>query len=194
MRHIPDRLGAMLDANVLYPFLVRNILLLLSFADAGLYRPLWTDRINEEWSSNLIEKFPEKEAQIKATIQVMDGAFPEALVRQYEDLIEALQLPDIDDRHVLAAAIRGGAKVIVTENLRDFPSVILEQYGLDALTADEFVLNALEICPADAVKALERMRLRYANPLHDPEQLLKAMLRCGLARTVAFLTPQVESV
>ena len=192
MRPITDRLVAVLDANVLYPFLVRDVL--LSFADAGLYRPLWTDRINEEWSSNLIEKFPEKEAQIKAAIRVMNGAFPEALVRQHEGLIEALQLPDIDDRHVLAAAIRGGAKVIVTENLKDFPSMILDQYGLYALTADEFVLNALESRPADAVRALERMRLRYANPPYDPEQLLQAMLRCGLARTVAFLTPQLESM
>jgi len=192
VRPITDRLSAVLDANVLYPFLVRDVL--LSFADAGLYRPLWTDRINEEWSSNLIEKLPGKEAQIRATIQVMNGAFPEALVRQYEDLIENLQLPDIDDRHVLAAAIHCGASVIVTENLKDFPSVILEQYGLDALTADEFVLNALEIYPADAVKALKRMRLRYAAPPYDQEQLLQAMLRCGLGRTVAFLTPQVESL
>jgi hypothetical protein len=192
VRAITDRLAAMLDADVLYPFLVRDVL--LSFADAGLYRPLWTDRINEEWSSNLIGRIPEKESQIKATARVMNGAFPEALVRQYEDLIEALQLPDIDDRHVLAAAIRGGANVIVTENLKDFPSVVLERYGLDALTADEFVLNVLEIFPADAVNALKRMRLRYANPSHDPEQLLQAMLRCGLARTVAFLAPQVESL
>lgn len=192
MRPVTDRLVAVLDANVLYPFLVRDVL--LSFADAGLYRPLWTDRINGEWSSNLIERFPDKEAQIKATIQVMNGAFPEAHVRQDDDLIEALQLPDIDDRHVLAAAIGGGANVIVTENLKDFPTAILGQYDIDALTADEFVLNALELRPADAVKALKRMRLRYANPPHDPEQLLQAMLRCGLARTVAFLTQQAESL
>jgi predicted nucleic acid-binding protein len=192
VRAITDRLSVVLDANVLYPFLVRDIL--LSFADAGLYRPLWTDRINEEWSSHLIEKLPEKEAQIKATVRVMNGAFPEALVRQYEDLIEMLQLPDLDDRHVLAAAIHGGASVIVTENLKDFPSVILEQYGLDALTADEFVLNVLERDPVDAMKALRRMRLRYANPPYDPEQLLQAIQRCGLARTVVYLAPQVESL
>jgi predicted nucleic acid-binding protein len=189
VRRISDQPSAVLDANVLYPFLIRDVL--LSFADAGLYRPLWTDRINHEWSSNLIERFPEKEAQIKATIQVMNGAFPEALVRQHEDLIEALQLPDTDDRHVLAAAIHGGASVIVTENLKDFPLTILERYGVDALTADEFVLHVLETGPVEAVTALKRMRLRCANPPHDPKQLLQAMLRCSLARTVAFLTPPV---
>ncbi len=89
--------------------------------------------------------------------------------------------------------IRGGTNVIVTENLKDFSSVIVARYGLNALIADEFVLRALEIYPADAVKALKRMRLRAAPP-HDPEQLLQAMLRCGLGRTVAFLAPQIESL
>jgi hypothetical protein len=107
VRHVSNRFGAVLDANVLYPFLVRDIL--LSLADAGLYRPMWTDRINHEWSSHLIEKGPRRAARIKDTIEVMNDAFPEALVRQHEDLIDALQLPDPDDRHVLAAAIRGGA-------------------------------------------------------------------------------------
>ncbi len=132
--------------------------------------------------------------QIKATIQVMNGAFPEALVGSYEDLIESLQLPDIDDRHVLAAAMSGGANVIVTENLEDFPSVILEQHGLDVLTADEFVLDTLRKYPIDAVEALRRMRLRYSNPPYGPEQLLQAMLRCGFARTVALLGPRVGSL
>jgi predicted nucleic acid-binding protein len=182
----------MLDANVLYPFLVRDVL--LSLADAGLYRPLWTDRINDEWSSHLVEKSPEKAAQVKETIQVMDRAFPEALVRQYEDLIDILQLPDANDRHVLAAAIRGGANVIVTENTKDFPLTVLEQYDLEVRTADEFVLSTVELYPADAVAALKRMRLRYSNPPHDPAQLLQAMLRCGLVTTVASLTPQVASL
>ena len=192
MRHVSDRFSALLDANVLYPFLVRDVL--LSLADAGLYRPLWTDRINDEWSSHLIEKIPERATQIKDTIQVMDGAFPEAVVRQYEDLIDVLQLPDVNDRHVLAAAIRGGANVIVTENTKDFPLAILEQYDLEARTADDFVLNTVELYPADAVKALKRMRLRYTNPTHDPEKLLQAMLRCGLVTTVASLTPQAGSL
>lgn len=192
MRHIPDRVSALLDANVLYPFLVRDVL--LSLADAGLYRPLWTDKINDEWSSHLLEKTPEKTAQIKNTIQVMNEAFPEALVRRYEDLIGGLKLPDPDDRHVLAAAIRGGANVIVTGNTRDFPLAILERHDLEARTADDFVLNALELYPTDAVSALKRMRERYTNPPHAPEQLLQAMLRCGLATAVAFLTPHVASL
>ncbi len=113
MRHVADRFTAMLDANVLYPFLVRDVL--LSLAEAGLYRPVWTAEINAEWSENLIAGKPEREAAIKATIEAMNEAFPEAVTTGYEDLIPSLTLPDNDDRHVLAAAIRSGASVIVTE-------------------------------------------------------------------------------
>jgi predicted nucleic acid-binding protein len=192
VRHVSDRVSALLDANVLYPFLVRDVL--LSLADAGLYRPLWTDKINDEWSSNLIEKNPAKTTQINDTIQVMNEAFPEALIQQYEDLIGGLKLPDPDDRHVLAAAIRGGANVIVTENIRDFPLAVLERHDLEARTADDFLMDVLELHPADAVSAFRRMRGRYTNPPHTPEQLLQAMRRCGLVKVAAFLTKHVASL
>jgi predicted nucleic acid-binding protein len=192
VRHISSRLSAILDANVLYPFLVRDVL--LSLAEAGLYRPLWTDRINDEWTSHLIERRPEKAAQIKVTVEVMNEAFPEALISQYEDLIDVLQLPDANDRHVLAAAICGSANVIVTENIKDFPLPILERYDLDARSADEFVLNTVELYPVDALAALRRMRLRYTNPPYAQNELLRAMLRCGLVTTAASLVPQVASL
>lgn len=188
----PGPVSALLDANVLYPFLARDVL--LSLADAGLYRPLWTDRINNEWSSHLIERLPEKAPQIKDTIKVMNEAFPDALVSQYEDLVDDLRLPDANDRHVLAAAIRGGANIIVTENTKDFPPAVLERHGLEARTADEFVLSIADLYPTDTVTALRRMRLRYANPPYEAEQLLQAMLRCDLAATVALLAPQVASL
>jgi predicted nucleic acid-binding protein len=192
VRHISNRFGAVLDANVLYPFLVRDVL--LSLADAGLYRPLWTERINHEWTRNLIEKRPEKAAQIAATVEVMNEAFPEALVGHYEDLIGGLQLPDANDCHVLAAAIRSKADVIVTDNTKDFPAPVLERYDLDARTADEFLLNTVELYPVDALAALKRMRLRYTNPPYTPDEMLRAMLRCGLVTTVASLTPHIGSL
>lgn len=192
MRHVSDHFTAILDANVLYPFLVRDVL--LSLADAGLYRPLWTDTINDEWTRHLIERLPEKAESIRATVSVMNEAFPEAIVRNYEDLIPVLELPDPDDRHVLAAGIRGSASVIVTENIVDFPANVLDRYGLEARTADDFILNTVELYPTDAVAALKTMRRRYANPHLSPEDLLQAMLRCGLVTTVAALTPHVASL
>lgn len=187
MRQISKPFAALLDANVLYPFLVRDVL--LSLAEAGLYRPLWTDAINAEWSKRLIENTPDKAAKINATILTMNRAFPEAIVDHYADLIPGLDLPDPNDRHVLAAAIRGAANVIVTENTRDFPARILGEYDLETRSTDEFMANISELHPADAVAALKTMRGRYNNPGLSADELLQAMLRCGLVATVAWLTP-----
>lgn len=187
MRHVSDRFTAVLDANVLYPFLVRDVL--LSLAEAGLYRPVWSDAINLEWMKHLIERMPQKEQKIRETVEVMNEAFPEAAVTNYENLIPILGLPDPDDRHVLAVAIRGGANVIVTENVSDFPADVLDHYDIEARSADEFILNTIELYPADAPAALKSMRQRYVAPSQSAEELLQAMLRSGLVATVAALRP-----
>lgn len=192
MRHVADRFTAMLDANVLYPFLVRDVL--LSLAEAGLYRPVWTAEINAEWSENLIAGKPEREAAIKATIEAMNEAFPEAVTTGYEDLIPSLTLPDNDDRHVLAAAIRSGASVIVTENLKDFPPDILAKYDIETRSADEFVLNTFEFYPTDALHALKTMRTRYKNPPATPAELIQRMLKSGLVTKVAALQGYEDSI
>lgn len=192
MRHVSDRFTALLDANVLYPFLVRDIL--LSLADAGLYRPLWTADIHGEWTRRLIEKRPDHADRIKATVSVMNDAFPEAIVDSYQDLIPAMKLPDPDDRHVVAAAIRGGANIIVTENIGDFPASFLGGYGLEVRTADEFILNTIELYLTDGIAALKTMRRRYETPPLSPEELLQAMLRCELVTTVAALTPHAAAL
>ena len=192
MRQVSDRFSALLDANVLYPFLIRDVL--LSLAEGGLYRPLWTADIHEEWTRHLIGKRPEHKDRIKTTVSVMNEAFPEAIVDDYQDLISTVILPDPDDRHVVAAAIRGGANVIVTENIADFPTGVLDRYDLEVRTADEFILNTVELYLTDALAALRTMRHRYANPPLSAEELLQAMLRCGLVTTVAALAPHVASL
>lgn len=106
------------DANVLYPAELRNILMHLALA--GLFRAKWSAAVHEEWMSSLLEKRPDLDrAKLERTRALMDKHAEDALVTGYEDLIPGLQLPDADDRHVLAAAIRGRADVIVTMNLRD---------------------------------------------------------------------------
>ncbi len=75
----------------------------------------------------------------------MDRAFPEATVEGYGELVPALTLPDPDDRHVLAAAIRVGAQLIVTQNQRDFPDEALQPYDIETLTADEFLVSTYEL-------------------------------------------------
>jgi predicted nucleic acid-binding protein len=114
---------AFYDANVLYPAELRNLLMHLALT--GLFRAKWSADVHEEWISALLEKRPDlTRDKLERTRALMDLHAVDALVTGYEDLIPGLQLPDPNDRPVLAAAIRGQATVIVTMNLRDFPSVV----------------------------------------------------------------------
>ncbi|MCD2157974.1 PIN domain-containing protein [Rhodococcus cerastii] len=119
------------DANVLYPNVLRDVL--IRFAQTGLVHARWTDRILDETFRNLGQDRPDiPSVKPDKLRELMNAAVPDCLVTGYEKLISALALPDVDDRHVLAAAIRAGAQVIVTANLRDFPDSELEQFGVEA--------------------------------------------------------------
>jgi hypothetical protein len=192
MRHIADHFTATLDANVLYPFLVRDVL--LSFADVGLFRPIWSADIQCEWSSHLIADKPDKETAILRTVEVMNDAFPEALIDGHEDLIPGLRLPDANDRHVLAAAIRSGSSVIVTENIADFPPAILDLYEIEALTADNFVANVFDLYPTEAIAALRIMRQRYMSPSMTGEELLVALAAAKLVALAGELKLHLASL
>lgn len=192
MRHIADRFTATLDANVLYPFLIRDVL--LSLAEAGLYRPVWSSQIQDEWSSHLIKDKPGSEQRIRRTMQLMDEAFPEAIVEGYENLIDSLTLPDANDRHVLAVAIRSGSSVIVTQNLKHFPAGTLAQYDIEAHTADEFILNTVQLYPVDAVETLRIMREGYDNPPMTADEFLVALVAAGLVSTAAELKPYSKNL
>jgi len=91
---------------------------LIRLAGTGLFRARWTDRILDECFSNIVAARPELEGKLDRTRQLMEKAIPDARVTEYEPIAAGLSLPDENDRHVLAAAIRSGAQVIVTANLR----------------------------------------------------------------------------
>lgn len=115
---------AFYDASVLYPSELRNLLMHLALT--GLFRAKWSAAVHEEWIRALLRRRPDlSREKLERTRMLMDLHAADALVTGYEDLIEGLQLPDPDDRHVLAAAIRGQADVIVTANLRDFPADLI---------------------------------------------------------------------
>ncbi|MES9881867.1 MAG: PIN domain-containing protein [Sedimenticola sp.] len=120
------RYTVIFDACVLYPAPLRDFLLRLS--TTGLFSAKWTDRIHDEWIRNLLESRPDLEEKLSRTRELMNQAVPDSLVAGFESLIENLELPDADDRHVLAAAIRSGAQAIITFNLKDFPDDVLAQY------------------------------------------------------------------
>lgn len=190
MSEVSDRFVVVLDANVLYPVRVRDTL--LRFAEAGLYRARWSSDILGEWTRSLLSRKPGLEENIRSQLKQMAAAFPEAMVDDYEDLIPTIALPDENDRHVLAVAIRAGAQLIVTENLKDFPAETLSQYGIEAMSADDFLLSTLELYPGEALSALRRMRRDYQNPSMTPDQFLTELLRVGLPKTVSVVRRDMD--
>lgn len=124
------KIVAVLDACVLYPPSLRDLLLWLATVEA--YEPRWTEEIHGEWTRNVLADHPDvTPAQLDRTRRLMSQAVPKGLVSGYEARIPLLSLPDADDRHVLAAAIEAGAAVIVTSNLSDFPAATLGAHGVD---------------------------------------------------------------
>lgn len=148
----------LLDANVLYPAPLRDFLLTL--AKDGLYAAKWTDEIHDEWTRNLAKKRPEIAEKLPRTRELMNKSIPDSLVTGYDSLINGLELPDPDDRHVLAAAIRCNAQIIVTSNLKDFPPEVLDQYGIEALHPDDFLDAQLGLQPGAVIHAAKKMRAR----------------------------------
>jgi hypothetical protein len=187
---VADRFVVVLDANVLYPFRVRDVL--LRFAEAGLFRARWSRQILEEWASNLLAAKPHLEDSVRLQREAMVRAFPEAMIEGHEALIPALTLPDENDRHVLAAAIRAGAQHIITENLRDFPSEALEPYGIEAVSADAFVSATYELYPIEATAALLRMRIAYKRPPMSANDLIMDLMRVGLPLTAAIARREID--
>ena len=117
----------------------------------------------------------------------MNAAVRDCLVEDYEPLIETLDLPDADDRHVLAAAIRGGASVIVTFNLKDFPTAKTGVYGVNAQHPDDFVLDLLELNAPKVCHAIAQQRARLKNPPFTAQELLEVFRGQGLQRSAAEL-------
>ncbi len=124
----------------------------------------------------------------------MARAFPEAMVEGHEDLIPALEPPDENDRHVLAAAIQAGAQHIVTENLRDFPMDATRPFDIEAVSADSFLSSTFELYPREAVAVLRKMRQSYRRPPMSPNKFLLSLMRAGLAQTAAQARPEFDQL
>lgn len=179
---------AVYDACVLYPDMLRSFLMYL--ATGGEYRARWTADIRREWREALLSQKPELDpSKIDRTAQLMEIAVDDALVTGYEALIEGLALPDPNDRHVLAAAIRCGADVIVTMNLKDFPAEALAPYGIEAQHPDEFVENLFDLDNAAVLKAARQHRRALKAPPYTTEDYLEALRRQGLVQTAKLLEP-----
>lgn len=178
------RFTVVLDTNVVYPVIMRDIL--LWFAHYDLYTPKWSEHIFDEWKKVMLEKGVE-EAEADKRINKANLAFPDALVQNYKGLIDKLELPDVDDRHVLAAAIKVNANVIVTNNIKDFPEEYLLSFGLSAKTADDFLTDIIDLNQEQAVAAFKEMVLNKKNPKMDEFEVLDQLRNAGLKDTANYL-------
>ncbi|MBK5551503.1 PIN domain-containing protein [Pseudomonas sp. TH03] len=185
MRHSP--FTAVYDACVLYPAPLRDFLMWLALS--GRFRARWSLEIHNEWKRSLLKNRPDlTPEQLDRTSELMDQAIPDACVCGHEALIDGLTLPDINDRHVLAAAIRCNTSVIVTFNQKDFPCASLEPFGVEAQHPDEFVDNLFDLDPAAVVTAAQRQRKQLKMPPMEVGAYLDLLLRQGLVRSVEALT------
>ena len=151
MRHSP--FTVIYDACVLYPAPLRDFLMWLALS--GNCRACWTDAIHAEWTHSLLANRPDlTPEQLKRTVDLMDAAVPDALVTEYEPLIDGLTLPDAKDRHVLAAAVRCSASVIVTFNEKDFPASQLAPFGIEPQHPDAFI--EYHYCPVNRISGVEK--------------------------------------
>jgi predicted nucleic acid-binding protein len=186
------RYTAILDANVLYPTLLRDTL--LSLAVARLYHARWTTTIHDEWTRNLVLARPDVAAKLPAVVAKMNDSVPDCLVTHYEPLITSLELPDPDDRHVLAAAIVGHADAIVTFNTKDFPDAVLQPYGIEVQHPDEFVVNQLQLQKIPALSAIKKMRARWTKPARPAQELITAFELRGMPMTADLLREAIDLI
>jgi hypothetical protein len=165
---------ALLDACVLYPTVLRQIL--IGAAGAGLYQPLWSARILEEWARATVKLGPGAEAVARGEIAVMEQAWPGASVSPGAGLLARLWLPDPADVHVLAAAIAGHADLIVTFNAADFPRQALAEEGLTRMDPDQFLSALHDRAPEVVAAVCERVRAE-AERLSGEGQAIRALMK-----------------
>lgn len=174
------------DANVLYPSLLRDVL--IRVAQRGMVRARWTERILDEVFLNLVSNRPDLDrTKLARTRELMNASVRDVLIEGYEPLIPTVNLPDENDRHVVAAAIRAQAQMVVTTNLRDFPSEELSKWNIEAKHPDDFLVDQFHL---DAI-ALHVILQQIADSAHRPPltfaEVLDGLERCGITQATALL-------
>lgn len=174
------------DSCVLYSAPLRDLFMRLALTD--LYHAKWTREIHKEWMRNLLKNRPDLPAErLESIREKMDLHVRDCLVEGYEDLIDGITLPDPNDRHVLAAAIRANAQSIVTYNLSDFPASCLSRYEIDAQHPDDFLRHLLDLAPAKVIATVQETRKSLKNPPKSSDEYLSILEKQSLPQTCAYL-------
>jgi predicted nucleic acid-binding protein len=177
---------AVLDACVLYPPVLRD--LLLGCAEAGLYEPKWSERILEEWARATVKLGPGAEAQARGVAVLMREVFPRAMVAAAPGVEARLVLPDPNDRHVLAVAVASGADAIVTFNAADFPRHVLAGEGVERRDPDGFLWELWSGDPDRAGAVIARVHARAEEMAGGPVSLKALLKRVSLPRLAKAVT------
>lgn len=184
------RFSAFLDACVLVPIMLTDTLLRL--ADAELFRPLWSESVLRETLEAAITVHADLQAEaIISRMDAMRASFEDACVMGWEGLVPGISLPDPDDRHVVAAALKGRADVIVTFNAKDFPVDELQAFGIEVQHPDNFLLNQLDLDSNLAIAVLLDQAAATRRPAITPKALVERLARCGVPRFAAAAGAQL---
>lgn len=184
---------AVYDACVLYPASMRDLLLRLG--QTGLFRARWTRRIVDEALRSLESDRPDLEpARLRRTGELINASIRDCLVVDHEALAGSIRLPDPDDRHVVAAAVRCGAQVIVTNNVRDFPHEALDPLGIEARPPDAFVRHVIDVAPELVARVLVEQAAALARPPMSVWTLIARLGHAGLPTSMAAIRPWVAEV
>jgi predicted nucleic acid-binding protein len=176
------------DANVLYPNALRDLLIRLAQGPRPFVQAKWTDQILDEVFRNLKRKRPDLDKErLDRTRKLMNSAVRDVLVTGYEPLIDILELPDEADRHVLAAAIKAHAQVVVTDNVKDFPQDALSPWGIEAKDADAFVLDQICLDRARVYSRVQQIADSRRHTVTTVADVLTELERNGLLESVARL-------
>jgi predicted nucleic acid-binding protein len=186
----PAPFVVIVDANLLYPFTLRDTV--LRAAAAGFFQLRWSKEILDEVERNLVENgaMPaDKAGRLRAK---MEDNFPEAEVTGYELLTSAMPNEE-KDRHVVAAAVKAGAQVIATENVKHFTPL---PEGIEAQSADEFLCNLFDLHPGGFVEMLREQASDLKDPPMAFEELLERLARVvpGLVDGIRALVPPTSCI
>lgn len=169
-------------------------------AEADFFRLRWSAKILDETENaicSILTKRGDEAAADHASKarKIMEQAFDDAMIGNCDSMLDACKgLPDPGDAHVLAAALKTQAAVIVTENVKDFPEEILSPVNLEVRTTDAFIADTIALDPGRAVAAVRAMRLRLKRPEKTADQLLLDMEAVGLIESADVLRPHVQSI
>lgn len=187
-----------LDACTLVPVLKRN--LLLTLAKGKMFRAIWSEEILAETERGISRLFaehgkPDPETAAKRQVHRIRMAFEQALVDGYDILDPSLQaLPDQNDRHVVAAAVRGNAAAIITDNLKHFPAEVLDGFDIQVVSSDAFIADTIELDHRMASGLIFEMRQRLRNPPLSPEELIATVRARNMPETAGVLGEIIQFI